>query len=245
MAGRFHLGCAALALAGAAAAQTLTVEPAQLSFAVAIGSPSPAPQPVQVGSLPPGQPFSAMVLVSIISTDWVSVESMGPTPGSLRVTVDASRFLSPGTRMATIVVSLIPAGPTRTVTVTATASGEARPPAIAFAPATLSFSSFQGGPNPGTQTFSVHNSGGGLLTYQIEIAYPAGAATSWLAVEPLSRTAGSTPGSHTVSVTTGSLAAGGYTATIRIVAAGAANTPQTLAVSFTVGPLPAIAIQPP
>lgn len=99
------------------------------------------------------------------------------------------------------------------------------PPSISLSASSLSFTGQQGGNNPNGQTLSISNTGGGTLNWS------ASSNQSWLM---LSATSGAAPSSLTVSVNTTGLTAGTYNATISLVASGATNTPQTVAVSLTV-----------
>ena len=61
--------------------------------------------------------------------------------------------------------------------------------------------------------------------------YTTATSATWLLVTPAS---GSTPGSLSVSVNPGGLAAGTYTGNVTVTAAGASNSPKTVPVSLTV-----------
>lgn len=109
------------------------------------------------------------------------------------------------------------------------------PPAIGASPTSFSFAATMGGTNPASQTLSITNTGGGTLSWTLS------ENISWLA---LSQTSGSGNGSVLLNVTTGSLAAGTYTGTILISAAGASSV--TIPVTFTVSsaPVPVIRVNP-
>jgi len=113
-------------------------------------------------------------------------------------------------------------------------------PTIAFTPSSLSFSAIQGGTNPANQTLEIWNSGAGTLNWGVSDS------AAWLSLAP---TSGSSAGEHdevTASVDIAGMSAGVYSATITIAAAGAINTPGTLAVSLTITETeaPTIAIGP-
>jgi probable HAF family extracellular repeat protein len=117
-----------------------------------------------------------------------------------------------------------------------TASGEvhatlwtvnATAPAISLTVTSLATSCTQGS-NASNQSFQILNSGGGTLNYSISVD------ASWLSCNPTSETSTGEQDTITVSYTTSGLAAGAYSATITIEAAGASNTPQTIPVSLTV-----------
>ena len=101
-------------------------------------------------------------------------------------------------------------------------------PAISVGARTLSFYYTIGGAAPASQTLSIASTGAAFT-------FGVGASTStggrWLAVNPAS---GTTPASLSVSANPGDLATGTYAGTIAIVASGAPNSPQSIAVTLTV-----------
>jgi BACON domain-containing protein len=110
-----------------------------------------------------------------------------------------------------------------------TSGGALTAAALAVSPTSLSFTGTQNGPNPATQAISVVNTSGGPMSWTASDNQP------WLSVSPAS---GSAPGSITVSVTTSGLAPGTYNGTVTVTAAGATNSPRTVAVALTVtGPV--------
>src|SRR5262249_49846523 len=102
---------------------------------------------------------------------------------------------------------------------------------IAAAPASLSFSFQSGGSTPASQTIGVTSSGAAALSLTAGATVQSG--SGWLSLSPVSAT---TPLNLTVSVTPGSLSPGTYngTGTIPITAAGATNSPLTVAVQLVV-----------
>jgi hypothetical protein len=95
----------------------------------------------------------------------------------------------------------------------------------------------QEGSNPSNDTFTVSNGGTGTLSYTITDN------VGWLSVNPASGTSTGEADTITVSYSTSGLSAGTYNGTITITDGGAANSPQTIAVSLTVtsqgsGPVP-------
>ncbi|MCP9456133.1 MAG: hypothetical protein NNA18_08535 [Nitrospira sp.] len=103
-------------------------------------------------------------------------------------------------------------------------SASPSPPIIHVTPSSLSFTVMQGSGNPSPQTLTISNAGGGTLSWSATGNVP------WLTHSPQAGTEG---GSITVSATTDSLAAGTYTATIMVSAAGASSVlvPVTVTVS--------------
>ena len=110
------------------------------------------------------------------------------------------------------------------------------PPAIGASPTSVSFTATQSGANPLTQTLSISNTGDGTLSWT------AAGNASWLTVSPA---LGTGDGAVTLTVTTGALAAGSYSATVTLNATGA--NPVTVPVIFTVATAsmpPAIGVSP-
>ena len=101
------------------------------------------------------------------------------------------------------------------------------PPVIGTSPTSLSFAATQGGSSPATQTLTISNTGGGTLTWSTT------ENAAWLAVSPSSGTGN---GAVTLTVTSGSLAAGTYNSTVTIQASGASSV--TVAVTLTVATAP-------
>ncbi len=106
-------------------------------------------------------------------------------------------------------------------------------PAIAGAPASLTFRYTIGGAVPAGQLIQLTNSGGGVLNWT------ATSSASWLKVTPAS---GAAPSTLTVSVVPSGLAAATYSGSIQISSVGASNTPVTVPVSLVVAPAPPAAI---
>lgn len=106
------------------------------------------------------------------------------------------------------------------------------PPAIAVSPASLSFAAQAGGANPPPQTITIRNSGQSTLNYTISDD------AAWLDVSPAQGTSTGENKTHSVSVTSGGLAEGTYSATITVSDPNATNNPQSIAVSLTVSKQP-------
>ena len=107
-------------------------------------------------------------------------------------------------------------------------TGAPTPPTIGFSPANFSFSATEGGANPANQSFEVWNSGGGTLNWSV------GDDAAWLGLAPPN---GISTGEHdvvTLFVDIPELTAGGYDATITILAPGATNSPQYAEVTLSV-----------
>jgi adhesin/invasin len=138
-------------------------------------------------------------------------------------------------------MGLVKAVASGTDTITATAgtlSATARiavvaRPSLAFTRDSVGFAATANGPNPGADSVTVVNPGGGPLTGVAlgTISYGAG-ASGWLG-DTLRGTA--TPDILVLTAQTGTLAVGSYTATVPVTAAAATNSPHTLKVTFVVG----------
>lgn len=144
-----------------------------------------------------------------------------------------------GTYTATVSVASAVAGNSpQTVTVTLTVGTQL--PAIVLSSGNRSFSATQGGANPAAQTVGVTNGGGGTLSgLSATVSYTTG--SGWLSATLSTTTA---PSTLTIRPTTGSLAAGTYTATVSVASAVASNSPQTVSVTFTVAAQPTIVVAP-
>ncbi|HEX7050967.1 MAG TPA: CARDB domain-containing protein [Longimicrobiales bacterium] len=105
-------------------------------------------------------------------------------------------------------------------------------PSIALAPTSVSFSAAAGGADPASQTVAVSNGGGGTLSgLDISVSYTPGQPTGWLTASLNTTTA---PATLTLDASTGSLPAGVYTAAVSVNSSLADNSPQKVAVAFTV-----------
>jgi uncharacterized protein (TIGR03437 family) len=108
-------------------------------------------------------------------------------------------------------------------------------PVIALTGRQLQFAGVTGAANPPSQTVTVSNSGAATLNWTAASSVP------WLTVTPKS---GSGSATLTVAASSAGMSAGSYTGAISIAATGAANSPQSISVTFTVtvpSNLPAIA----
>jgi len=218
---------------------TIAFTPSSLSFSAIQGGTNPANQTLEIwnsgaGTLNWGVSDSAA---------WLS---LAPTSGSsagehdeVTASVDIAG-MSAGVYSATITIAAAGAINTpRTLAVSLTIT-ETEAPTIAIGPASLSFNAVAGQANPANKTLEIWNSGTGTLDWSVS----DGAA--WLALAPASGSSSGEQDEVTVSVNTAGMSAGDYSATINILAAGATNTPRTLAVSLTITETeaPAIAIGP-
>jgi len=107
------------------------------------------------------------------------------------------------------------------------------PPAIGVNQSSFSFAATQGDANSATQTLGIFNTGGGTLSWTLSESVP------WLT---LSRTSGSGDADITLSVSTGSLAAGSYSGTITINATGASSVNALVTFTVSSAPVPVIEV---
>jgi hypothetical protein len=98
-------------------------------------------------------------------------------------------------------------------------------PSLQLNRTSLYFGAVSGGPQTGSQTFSVSVIGGCSLNWT------ASSGETWLNVTPAN---GSGSGLATVSIDTAGLAAGTYTGTVSITCASASNSPQTVSVTLNI-----------
>jgi uncharacterized protein (TIGR03437 family) len=114
----------------------------------------------------------------------------------------------------------------------------AAPSTIAVTPASLQFAYTAGGTVPASQPIQIANGGTGTAT--LSWTAKATPSDSWLSVSPATGTA---PSPLSVSISPAALSAGTYNGTIQISAAGASNSPLSVAVTLTVSPAaPAVTV---
>src|SRR5688572_1489276 len=207
-----------------------------VAFAAAQGAGDPASQNIAVTNAGGGALTGLTATTDYTSgqpTGWLSAtlaDASAPTTLALRATTGS---LPQGVYTATVqVTSPVAQNNPQTITVTFTVG--ATLPAIGVNPSTLSFSATKGGANPATKTAQLTNTGGGSLAgLSVSVTYP-GQPNGWV---PLTTHSGrSAPATLTVGVSTGALDPGTYTATIRVTSASAANSPQSIEVTFQVQP---------
>jgi uncharacterized protein (TIGR03437 family) len=214
-------------------AGNMTVTPATLNFTQSAGGPAPQAQTISVSSTGVQLNFAALSTVST-TTNWLSVTpTAGITPGTIAVSVNAAG-LQPGNYTGTVAITSPSAGNSpQSVTVNLTV---AQAQNLTLSPASLSFSSQVGAPAPATQTVGVTVSNGNLPF--TAAASVAANTPGWLSVSPSSGTANQSAANLTVTVNPQGLNAGTYNGTITVAAQGAGNTPQTVAVTYTVTAIP-------
>lgn len=165
--------------------------------------------------------------VSDGGVNWLDQDESSGSSNSATITVSINTTeLVPGQHNATITVLSDNADNSpRTIAVNYIV--EAPFPHIVLSETAIAFNASQGGTSPDPQTFAISNTGGGLLNWSIS----HGEAT-WLDVSPENGSSNSEL--IAVSVTATDLSPGQYDATITVSSDNADNSPQTIAITYTV-----------
>ena len=162
---------------------------------------------------------------------WLTTTLSGTTaPSTLTISATTGGILVAGTYTATVTISAAAAeNAPQTISVTFTL-GQA--PSIALSTTNVEFAATAGGADPAGATAQITNGGGATLAdLSASITYAGGQPEGWLTTSLSGTTA---PSTLTLTATTGSLAAGTYGATVAIASAAAANTPESVTVTFVV-----------
>jgi hypothetical protein len=228
-----HSAYAAVVLGCALQAQTFNPVPA-LSFVKAFGGANPLPQVITITSTGNNLAFDDSATTTS-GGSWLSITSCGSfctTPEAITVTVNASTTLAAGTYGGQIVVNKH-GDTTNKITIPVAlhvaASGSSF---FDDLPGQLSFSLVPGGNRPPGQSVEVFNGGTGTLNWTSSTSTADGG--NWISV---SSSSGAAPSRVVVSVQTGSLPGGGFSAGTFIgqVVFHAAGDNVTIPVSVTVG----------
>ena len=197
----------------------LTVSPTSLTFTAPAGGTAPASKQVSVRS----SNGTARNFTVTSSAAWLTATpTSGTTPATLRVSVNPAH-LTAGTYNGTLRITVPHSETARSVSVTFTVTGATTH--LTVSPSTLAFSYQKGGTLPSSQGVSVRSSTGSAVGFTVSVT----SGGSWLSATPSS---GTTPGTVTVSVHPGSLAAGTYTGTVAMSSSiGSATVTVTLTVT--------------
>jgi len=220
---------------------TLQVSPGKLSYSSGYRQHGPPAQTVRLTGSPSCTSALAWNIASAPS--WLSVSaSSGRTPTALSVRVVNDR-LQPGTYNGTILFNS-QAG-TQSLPVTYVV-GKPSAPGMGITPAVLSFSAVPGQQALTAQSFTISNTGGGILNWTAATATTVGG--NWLSVQP---TSGSLTGQQaaTISVTVNlppGIIPGTYSGTITVSGTDGSGQPlpggpQVVTVTFVVNAPCAIA----
>jgi uncharacterized protein (TIGR03437 family) len=218
-------GTDAITIMAAVPSATLGVTPLSLQFAYTAGGAVPAAQSIQIANSGSG----TLTWTATASQSWLNISaSSGTAPSTVSVTVSPAS-LSVGTYTGTVLVTASGASNTPlsvAVTLTVTAA-VAAPPALAVAPQALTFNyTYAAGSSaPAAQSVSITNTGSGTLSWT------ASSSVYWIT---LSAASGGAPATLSISVDPFNLAAGSYTGSVQIAAAGAAGSPASIAVTLVV-----------
>jgi pimeloyl-ACP methyl ester carboxylesterase len=197
-----------------AAPPAISLSKSSLSFAFTVGGATPPAQSVTVANSGGGTlTWSASSNVS-----WLNVSSAS---GTLTVSINPAG-LTPGPYSGVVSVSAVGASNSpQAVSVALTVTAPAAPPSISLSKTQASFTCGVGCKAPAPQTISIYNSGGGALLWS------ATPSASWILVS-------SAYNSVSISVNPTHLSTGRYTGSVSVTAAGASNSPQSIAVTLTV-----------
>jgi Fibronectin type III domain len=230
--------------------EVIELSSANVSFSGTEGGASPPPQTIEVTNGGEGTLDGLASSASYTAgqpTGWLSA-SLSATAAPSTITLTATvGSLPEGTYTASVAVSSAAAeNSPQTVSVTLTVGPSAGGgPLIALSSSSQSFTAPQGGAAPPAQTVDITNSGVGTLDgLAADVTYTAGQPTGWLGA---SLSGPAAPSTLTLTATPGSLPVGTYTASVAITSGVAGNSPQSVAVTFTVTPpaaAPQIALSP-
>lgn len=234
-----------LTVAGMPSGIAVTVAPAALTFNFVQGASAPATQSVAIGN----RSQTPLTFSASPSAKWLSVSPASGAAGpfsatTLAVTANPSG-LAPGIYTGSVSVSVAPTGDNLDVFVTATVSGGQAE--LALSQSGERFQAVAGGASPASQSIAVLSGSGGAINWTASASTTSG-GSSWLSVAPASgRSTSSSTSSTTVSVNPAGLQPGDYYGLVQFSADGAANSPQSAQVVFSVlaadAALPA-AVQP-
>lgn len=219
----------------------IALDPADVVFSAVFGGGPPDAQAVSVTNAGGGELSQLEVSLSYESggaSGWLTVALSGSTAPATLTLTPSIESIEPGTHHASVTISAPEAANTPQNLVASLAVAEQQ--VISLSASSAEFGAAAGGEDPPVQTVSVGNGGGGELAgLEVAVTYAGGQATGWL--EATLGTS-SAPTELRLAASTGSLPAGTYEATISVSADVAANSPQTLPVTFTVEEPPVIAL---
>ncbi len=231
-------------------AAQLSVEPASLTFEIPAGTRTPAGQTLRIQNTG-GDTLSWTARAETSSGgDWLSVSAASGSasansPASVQVQANATG-LSPAVYTGAVRVESAAVNQTQTVTVTLLVTGTTQ--SILVSQSGLLFTAVEGGTAVPSQSFSILNTGQGVMSWTVEAGTLSGG--NWLTVSPIngrSDAASTQIPEIVVAVNAGGLRAGRYSGLIRVVAPGANNSPQLVSVDLNVlapGSNPGVLVRP-
>jgi uncharacterized protein (TIGR03437 family) len=210
-------------------AGTIQLSSTSLTFEQAAGAPAPDAQTVNITT--PGGGALNFFVTTDPSAPWLRTDpTSGNTPGTLRVMVNAATSLAPGTYNGVLTVQA--PGASNSPQLIRVRLDVSQPRTITVARTSISVNAIAGSSTPVTETVRVEGSGTGMTYTAVAEAQSGG---NWLSVTPAS---GNLPQNLTISVNAANLNPGTYNGTVRITSGGAANSPQAINVTVTVGAPP-------
>jgi len=192
------------------------LDQSSLSFLALPGGSNPVNQAIHITNVGAG----TLQWFTSSSAPWLTV-SPGSGIGAATLTISANiTGMVQGVYNGTITVTALGASNSpQLIPVTL----RIEPATLGVTPASLAFNAFQGQGNPGSQTLSIANAGGG------RVSWTATTSATWLT---LSAASGTAPSSVSVSANAAGLSLGQYTASIIINAGNASGSPQTIPVTL-------------
>ncbi len=231
----------ALVVVSTSPVAVIGLAPGSATFSATASGADPAAQTVAVTNTGVG-PLAGLAVGTVTygasePTGWLVASLSGASAPATLTLQPATGTLTAGTYHATVPVTSAQASNSpQTVAVTFTVAAG---PAIGLSPTTVTFTDTLTTSDPAAKTVAVTNAGtgtlGGLAVGTINYVTGSG----WLTASLNQATA---PATLTLSVAKGALTAGTYTATVPITSAAASNSPQSVAVTFTIAPLPLIGL---
>lgn len=211
----------------------LQVAPAAVTFSDTVGKGNPPSQAVTISSDGAGSVTGLQVQITYPSgtPSWLTASlSDTITPATATLTSNMSG-LAANTYQATVTISSRTAGNSPSVPVTFQVAAAPPAPQIGLSASSVTFSDTAGASNPSSQTVSITANGQGKLTgLKATVSYGSGAA-GWLTATLSDSTA---PATLTLNAKVAGLNAASYQATVALTAAGSANSPVNLPVTFNV-----------
>ena len=213
-----------------------------VSFSTTVGGPDPSNQQVGVANAGGGtlDQLSLSVAYQGAQSGWLAASLNSTTaPASITLAVSAAG-LPVGTHTATVTVASPAASNSPQVLTVRFTVGQ--PAAVlSLSSTSVSFSAWQNGTDPAGQAVTVTNAGGGTLDQLSTSVSYSGAQSGWLSA-PISPT--TAPATISLSATTAGLPQGTHNATVTVASPAASNSPQQIAVQFTVAAPPTIGFAP-
>jgi uncharacterized protein (TIGR03437 family) len=202
---------------------TIAVSPSSLQFAYTAGGTVPSAQSIQITNSGTG----TLAWSATASASWLTLSAAsGTAPSTLSVSISPAS-LSAGPYTGNIQLSATGASNSPlTIAVSLTVGAAVVPPSLAVTPKTLTFNYTSGGTLPAAQSVSITNAGA-LST----LTWAASASALWIS---LSAASGAAPATLSISVNPANMAAGTYTGSVQVTAAGATGSPASVAVTLVV-----------